>query len=141
MTPALPNPQDISSFVKAKRWKDLSEDVIAAHRNGWGPSREEVAEELVDCYHTRLRRWCYRFTRDHAAVGLYAVFCGRPCTARFFHATPRNAILPQQPNHGAWWRAVDSKCRHLRSLCLSLGDVFQGDRRRRMRLLSGSLRH
>jgi RNA polymerase sigma-70 factor (ECF subfamily) len=61
----LPNSQEISSFVEPKRWKDLSdEDLIAAHRSGWGPNREEAAEELFHRYHARLVQWCYRFTRD-----------------------------------------------------------------------------
>jgi RNA polymerase sigma-70 factor, ECF subfamily len=46
-------------------WKGLTdEELIAAHRNGWGPSRDEAVEELFHRYQTRIVRWCYRFTRD-----------------------------------------------------------------------------
>jgi len=46
-------------------WKRLTdEELIAAHRDGWGPSRDEAVEELFHRYQTRIVRWCYRFTRD-----------------------------------------------------------------------------
>jgi len=46
-------------------WKRLTdEELIAAHRDGWGPSRDEAIEELFHRYQTRIVRWCYRFTRD-----------------------------------------------------------------------------
>jgi len=40
------------------------EELIAAHREGWGPSRDEAVEELFHRHQTRIVRWCYRFTRD-----------------------------------------------------------------------------
>jgi len=46
-------------------WKGLTdEELIAAHREGWGPNREETVEELFHRHQTRIVRWCYRFTRD-----------------------------------------------------------------------------
>ena len=49
----------------SESWKKLTdEELIAAHRDGWGPSRDEAVEELFHRYQTRMVRWCYRFTRD-----------------------------------------------------------------------------
>ncbi len=46
-------------------WKGLTdEELIASHREGWGPSREEAVEELFHRHQNRIVRWCYRFTRD-----------------------------------------------------------------------------
>ena len=46
-------------------WKGLTdEELIAAHREGWGPNREEAVEELFHRHQNRIVRWCYRFTRD-----------------------------------------------------------------------------
>lgn len=50
-------------------WKELSdEELIAAYREGWGPSREDAVEELFRRHQARLTRWCYRFTRDRESV-------------------------------------------------------------------------
>jgi RNA polymerase sigma-70 factor (ECF subfamily) len=56
-----------ASFAAAEtdNWKALpDEELIAAHRDGWGPSREEAVDELFRRYQARIVRWCYRFTRD-----------------------------------------------------------------------------
>ena len=46
-------------------WKSMKdEELIAACRGGWGPSREDALEELFRRHQTRIERWCYRFTRD-----------------------------------------------------------------------------
>jgi RNA polymerase sigma-70 factor (ECF subfamily) len=46
-------------------WKGLTdEELITAHREGWGPNRDEAVEELFHRHQTRIGRWCYRFTRD-----------------------------------------------------------------------------
>ncbi len=48
-----------------ENWKKLTdEELIAAHRDGWGPSRDEAVEELFHRYQARIVRWCYRFTGD-----------------------------------------------------------------------------
>ena len=40
------------------------EELITAHREGWGPTRDQAVEELFHRHQTRIVRWCYRFTRD-----------------------------------------------------------------------------
>jgi RNA polymerase sigma-70 factor (ECF subfamily) len=67
MIAALPNPAGNGVFAAAgfEGWKRLTdEELIAAHRDGWGPTRDEAVEELFHRYQTRIVRWCYRFTRD-----------------------------------------------------------------------------
>jgi RNA polymerase sigma-70 factor, ECF subfamily len=65
---AAPNPlQSAGSFPAAgfENWKSMTdEQLIASHREGWGPSRDEAVEELFHRHQTRIVRWCYRFTRD-----------------------------------------------------------------------------
>src|ERR1035438_3566671 len=63
MIAALPNPGVFAE--DRENWKGLTdEELIAAYRDGWGPSREEAVTELFQRYQTRIVRWCYRFTRD-----------------------------------------------------------------------------
>jgi RNA polymerase sigma-70 factor, ECF subfamily len=68
MIAALPNASqhhDVFDAHGFENWKAMTdEELIAAHREGWGPSREEVVEELFHRYQPRIVRWCYRFTRD-----------------------------------------------------------------------------
>jgi RNA polymerase sigma-70 factor (ECF subfamily) len=67
MIAALPNPAGNGVFTAAgyDGWKRLTdEELIAAHRDGWGPTRDEAVEELFHRYQPRIVRWCYRFTRD-----------------------------------------------------------------------------
>jgi RNA polymerase sigma-70 factor (ECF subfamily) len=67
MIAALPNAShhDVFNARGFENWKAMTdEELIAAHREGWGPSQEEVVEELFHRYHPRIVRWCYRFTRD-----------------------------------------------------------------------------
>jgi RNA polymerase sigma-70 factor, ECF subfamily len=72
MIAALPNPlrnplQNTEGLDAAGfgNWKGMTdEELIAAHRDGWGPSRDEAVEELFHRHQTRIVRWCYRFTRD-----------------------------------------------------------------------------
>ena len=53
----------------APNWKESSdEELIAAYRERWGAAREEAVEELFRRHHSRLVRWCYRFTRDRESV-------------------------------------------------------------------------
>src|SRR5262249_23582812 len=45
------------------------EQLIAAHRRDpLGATREEVADELFRRHHSRIVRWCCRFTRDREAA-------------------------------------------------------------------------
>ena len=56
-----------ANFAAAEfdNWKTLpDEELVAVHRDGWGPSREEAVDELFRRYQPRIVRWCYRFTRD-----------------------------------------------------------------------------
>jgi RNA polymerase sigma-70 factor (ECF subfamily) len=68
MIAALPGTLQNSGAFAApgfENWKGLNdEELITAHRNGWGPSRDEAVEELFHRHQTRIVRWCYRFTRD-----------------------------------------------------------------------------
>jgi RNA polymerase sigma-70 factor, ECF subfamily len=67
MIAALPNPLNPTVFAAPglETWKTMTdEDLIAAHRDGWGPSQDEAVEELFHRYQPRIVRWCYRFTRD-----------------------------------------------------------------------------
>jgi RNA polymerase sigma-70 factor (ECF subfamily) len=52
--------------AEAVDWRDLSdEEVVLAYREGREPhAREAAAEELFRRHHSRVARWCYRFTRD-----------------------------------------------------------------------------
>lgn len=64
MIAPLPDPGVLASTGLAN-WKNLTdEELIAAHRGGWGPSRDEAVEELFHRHQKRIVRWCYRFTRD-----------------------------------------------------------------------------
>src|SRR5580704_15960588 len=64
MTAAIPS-REIFPTAGYEGWKGLTdEELIAAHRDGWGPSRDEAVEELFHRYQPRIVRWCYRFTRD-----------------------------------------------------------------------------
>lgn len=46
-------------------WRELpDEELIAAYRQGWGPSREDAAGELFRRHQSRISRWCCRFTHD-----------------------------------------------------------------------------
>ncbi len=67
MIAALPNPVEnhLLFATGLKSWKGLAdEELIAAYRAGWGPTRDEAVEELFHRYQTRIVGWCYRFTRD-----------------------------------------------------------------------------
>jgi RNA polymerase sigma-70 factor, ECF subfamily len=67
MIAALPNPLHPNVFATPgfETWKTMTdEDLIAAYRDGWGPSRDGAVEELFHRYQPRIVRWCYRFTRD-----------------------------------------------------------------------------
>jgi len=51
------------------RWKGLTdEELIAAYREGWGPTRDEAIEELFRRHQARIARWCCRFTRDRESA-------------------------------------------------------------------------
>jgi RNA polymerase sigma-70 factor (ECF subfamily) len=64
MIAALPS-REFSPTAAFEGWKGLTdEELITAHREGWGPSRDEAVEELFHRHQTRIVRWCYRFTRD-----------------------------------------------------------------------------
>src|SRR5271154_574285 len=72
MIAALPDQRYNESFATAgsgnwgfEHWKGMTdEELIAAHREGWGPTRDEAIEELFHRHQARIVRWCYRFTRD-----------------------------------------------------------------------------
>jgi RNA polymerase sigma-70 factor (ECF subfamily) len=68
MIAALPNPlqnQNVFAATGFDSWKTMTdEELISAHRDGWGLSRDEAVEELFHRYQPRIVRWCYRFTRD-----------------------------------------------------------------------------
>ena len=58
-------PLESSSPMPFETWKALKdEELITAYRGGWGPNRQEAVEELFHRHHSRIIRWCYRFTRD-----------------------------------------------------------------------------
>ncbi len=64
MIAAIPS-REIFSTTAFDGWKGLTdEELIAAHREGWGPSWDEAVEELFHRHQNRIVRWCYRFTRD-----------------------------------------------------------------------------
>jgi RNA polymerase sigma-70 factor (ECF subfamily) len=44
------------------------EELIAAYREGWGPSREEAIEELFHRHQQRITRWCSRFTHERESA-------------------------------------------------------------------------
>lgn len=66
MIAALPSAESPGLLaVGLKNWKGLSdEELIAAYREGWGPTRDDTVEELFHRYQARIVGWCYRFTRD-----------------------------------------------------------------------------
>jgi len=50
-------------------WRAMTdEEMIAAYREGWGPSRDEAVEELFHRHKARIERWCCRFTRDRESA-------------------------------------------------------------------------
>ncbi len=50
-------------------WIERSdEDLILSLREGWGPTRADLMEELFKRHQARIIRWCYRFTRDREAA-------------------------------------------------------------------------
>lgn len=58
-------PNTTYSPIPFDRWRGMTdEELIAAYREGWGPSRDEAVEELFRRHHARIARWCYRFTHD-----------------------------------------------------------------------------
>ena len=67
MLPTLP--LDAPSSLPFDGWKALKdEELIAACRGGWGPTRDEAVEELFHRHQSRIERWCYRFTRDRESA-------------------------------------------------------------------------
>jgi RNA polymerase sigma-70 factor (ECF subfamily) len=64
MLAPIANPGVLAS-AKWTNWREMTdEELIAAHREGWGPGRDEAMEELFHRHQKRIVRWCYRFTRD-----------------------------------------------------------------------------
>jgi len=50
-------------------WKTLKdEELIAACREGWGPSRDQAIEELFHRHQARITRWCCRFTHERESA-------------------------------------------------------------------------
>jgi len=66
MTAAIP----IQSFIPppVDPVEQSDESLIQSFREGWGPNRDQLMEELFKRHQTRIIRWCYRFTRDREAA-------------------------------------------------------------------------
>jgi len=62
-------PATYSAYAAFDAWKGMTdEEMIAAYRQGWGPSRDEAVEELFRRHKARIERWCCRFTRDRESA-------------------------------------------------------------------------
>jgi RNA polymerase sigma-70 factor (ECF subfamily) len=66
MTAAIPVQSFIPPQVDPAEQSD--ESLIQSFREGWGPNRDQLMEELFKRHQTRIIRWCYRFTRDREAA-------------------------------------------------------------------------
>jgi len=69
MTATMPQRCDTSPQInpaELRNWTD--EELISAYRDGWGTTRNDAFEELFRRHHTRIERWCHRFTRDRESA-------------------------------------------------------------------------
>ncbi len=69
MTAACPTLARENVALTIEDWKTATdEELIAAYRDGWGPTREEAVEELFRRHHSRIICWCWRFTHDRESA-------------------------------------------------------------------------
>jgi RNA polymerase sigma-70 factor (ECF subfamily) len=66
MTAAIPIQSFIPPQVDPSEQSD--ESLIRSFREGWGPDRDQLMENLFNRHQSRIIRWCYRFTRDREAA-------------------------------------------------------------------------
>src|ERR1700743_1912716 len=56
-------------IASVPEWMERSDEaLILSWREGGGPTRADLMEELFKRHQARIIRWCYRFTRDREAA-------------------------------------------------------------------------